>query len=173
MIRTVVTIARSMMIDADAPERFWAEAINTAVYIHRRTPTTSLDQNATPYEKLYGKKADLTHMKKFGCLAFKHIPKVHRSGKFGTRSQGCVFLGYVHDSATIYRLWDFDNGPRGKQIEASNVIFVEKKNAWTERNAGEKVHDITKLLAAFDNIIAKIDKKTCLDENTKLGAELY
>jgi len=43
--------ARDMMLDSQAPMHFWAEAINTACYLHRRTPNQSLD-GKTPYEVL-------------------------------------------------------------------------------------------------------------------------
>jgi len=41
--------ARAMVLGSQAPMRFWAEAINTARYLHRRTPNKSLN-GKTPYE---------------------------------------------------------------------------------------------------------------------------
>ena len=45
----VVETARSMIFHAKLPLKFWAEAINSAVYLHNRSPTVSLENN-TPYE---------------------------------------------------------------------------------------------------------------------------
>ena len=53
MIRVLTQKARAMMLDSQAPMQFWAEAINTACYLHRRTPIQSLD-GKTPYEVLKG-----------------------------------------------------------------------------------------------------------------------
>ena len=47
MNRTIMEIARTMLLEARLPESFWAEAVNTAVYLHYRSPTRSLD-NMTP-----------------------------------------------------------------------------------------------------------------------------
>lgn len=54
MIQTLNAKARCMMLDAYLPMKFWAEAVRTACYIHCRTPTSSLPDNKSPYEMLYG-----------------------------------------------------------------------------------------------------------------------
>jgi len=122
MIRTIITKARTMMLDSQLPGEMWAEAIATSVYIHARSPTRTLT-GRTPYEVLYERIAPIHHLRRFGCQAHKLIPKVQRtSGKFSSRSRECIMLGYVHDSTTIWRLWD----PIEKRIiQASNVVFEE------------------------------------------------
>jgi len=75
----------------------------------------------TPYEKLFGRKPEVCHLRRFGCKAFKTLPATHRS-KFGTRADALFMLGYGHDSTTIWRFWD----PRRRQVnQASNVTFSE------------------------------------------------
>jgi len=64
MIRTITEKARAMIIDSQAPVQFWGEAVNTAVYLHQRSPNEGLkrknDRNGyqtpyeTPYEMLHG-----------------------------------------------------------------------------------------------------------------------
>ena len=39
--RTLLEKARSMIYHAEVPSKFWAEAINTAVYLHNRSPTAA------------------------------------------------------------------------------------------------------------------------------------
>jgi len=98
MIRTIVTKARTMLIDSKLEDEFWAEAVSTAVYLLVRTPSQSIG-GTTPYEKLKGKKPELGHLRRFGCAAFKFIPKELRKGKFSEGSKECIFLGYVHDTS--------------------------------------------------------------------------
>ena len=81
MIRTIVTKARAMLIDSKLEDDFWAEAACTAVYLHARTPSQSI-AGGTPYEKLKGKKPELGQLRRFGCAAYKFIPKKLRKGKF-------------------------------------------------------------------------------------------
>jgi len=56
---------------------FWAEAINTTVYLKNRSPTKYLEHK-TPFEALYGFKPKVSHLRIFGCKAFAHIPKEDR-----------------------------------------------------------------------------------------------
>jgi len=51
MIGVLTQKTRAMMLDSQAPMHFWAEAINTGCYLHRRTPNQSLN-GKTPYEVL-------------------------------------------------------------------------------------------------------------------------
>ena len=41
---TVVECARSMLSHSNMPNVFWAEAVNTAVYLRNRSPTTALKE---------------------------------------------------------------------------------------------------------------------------------
>lgn len=47
--RTVVERARCLLLDANLPKCFWAEACSTAVHLINRSPAKSL-QGKTPYE---------------------------------------------------------------------------------------------------------------------------
>jgi len=105
MIRTIVTKAQAILIDSKLDDDFWAEAVSTEVYLHAHIPSQSISR-ATPYEKLTGKKSELGHLTRFGCAAYKFIPKVARKGKFSEQSKECIFLGYLHDTGNIWRLWD-------------------------------------------------------------------
>ena len=49
--RTLVEMVRSMLLDSKSPQRFWGEALSTAVYLRNRSPTKVLSDR-TPYLKL-------------------------------------------------------------------------------------------------------------------------
>jgi len=123
MIQTLVTKARTMLIDAKLPTAMWAEAISTAAYLHERSPSRPL-QHRTPYEMLnQGKKPAFHHLRRFGCQAYKLVPPPQRKHrKFGERSRLCTMIGYVHDATTMWRLWDTEEK---RMITASNVVFDE------------------------------------------------
>ena len=73
MNRTLLESARSMMFHAGMPKEFWAEAIHTATYVHNHSPTGLL-KDVTPFERLFGQKPDVSNLRVFGRIAFKHIP---------------------------------------------------------------------------------------------------
>lgn len=105
MIHTISTKARSLLLDSCLEDIFWAEAVNTATYLHPRSPSTSL-HGRTLYEVLTGRKPELQHLRRFGSTAHKLIPPEQRNGKFSLHSRQCLMLGYVHDITKIWRLWN-------------------------------------------------------------------
>ena len=139
MIRTLNTKARSMMWEANVPTKFWPEAIRTACYLHRRSPTTSLSGNRSPFEALFGTVPPIEHLRRFGCRAFKRIPPAQRNEKkFGSRSNPSMMLGYVHNTTKIWRIWDFNSGKSGRAVECSSVVFDEHEDAFVS-SSGERV----------------------------------
>ena len=138
------------MWDANVPIKFWPEAIRTACYLHRRSPTSSLSRNRSPYEALYGRPPQIGHLRQFGCRAYKHIPPAQRSEKkFGNQSSVFMMLGYVHNTTKAWRLWDFNSGKTRRAVECSSVVFQEEENAHTTKQKIEAIEfpdDANKLL---------------------------
>jgi hypothetical protein len=109
MIRTITEKSRAMMIDSQASIQLWGEAVNTAVYLHQRSPNEGLKRKndrdgyqapyETPYEMLHGfvkhthdangnkisYQAHLHNLRRFGCYASRLIPEVQCRDKFGPR----------------------------------------------------------------------------------------
>jgi len=150
MIPTITEKAWAKMIDSQAPIQFWGEAVNTAVYLHQRSPNEGLKRNdcdgsKAPYKTPYGMlhrcvkpihDADgneisyltsLHNLHRFGCYASRLIPEVQsRQGKLGPRSKPCMMVGYTHDSKTLWRICDRQ---LHKVKAQSEVIFNEERNA--------------------------------------------
>uniref|UniRef100_A0A0A1WFC7 Retrovirus-related Pol polyprotein from transposon TNT 1-94 n=1 Tax=Zeugodacus cucurbitae TaxID=28588 RepID=A0A0A1WFC7_ZEUCU len=100
--RTLVEMARCMLVHAGLSESYWAEAINCAVYIRNRSPSKALD-GVTPYEIWVERKPVVKHFKVFGCLAIALNKSQH--SKFQQKGNEYVMVGY--DSASkAYRLFD-------------------------------------------------------------------
>jgi len=55
MNRTIVEKARYLLFDAELEKRFWAEAVNTAVYLRNRSIASGLNDK-TPFEIWTGRK---------------------------------------------------------------------------------------------------------------------
>ena len=121
MNRTLLESARSMMFHAGMPKEFWAEAIHTATYVHNRSPTSSL-KDVTPFERLFGQKPDVSNLRVFGCIAFKHIPDAERS-KLDRKSSKCVFVGYP-EGTKGYKLYDLE---KKSFVRSRNIIFQERR----------------------------------------------
>ena len=89
-----------MILDSQLPSILWAEAINTANYRHAQSPTVA-NKGMTPYQKLYGRKPEISHLRHFGCTAYRLLPAYQRRGKFTARVEVVYMLGYVPNSTTL------------------------------------------------------------------------
>nr|GEV84970.1 hypothetical protein [Tanacetum cinerariifolium] len=116
--RTLVEVARTMLIFSRALLFLWAEAIATACFtqnrsiIHRRF-------NKTPYELINGRKLDISFLHVFRALCYpkndrKDIEKLGAKGDIG-------FIGYSANSCA-FRVY---NRRTKKIMETMNVSFDE------------------------------------------------
>ena len=120
MNRTLMESARAMITHAGLPNRYWAEAVATAAYIRNRAPTAAIKSGATPYERWYGRKPKVSHLKVFGCTAYAHVLDAERR-KLDKKAVKLYFVGYRQNSKG-YRLFDED----GKKIVVKrDVTFYE------------------------------------------------
>jgi len=110
---------RSMIHAQGLDLEFWAEAVNTAVYIKNRCPTKVLDSK-TPQEAWIGTKPDVSHLRVFGCKTFAHIQDEKRN-KLESKSIPCVFLGYCERTKT-YRLMCLETK---RIIKNRDIMFLK------------------------------------------------
>jgi hypothetical protein len=119
--RTLLDMARTMLDEYKTPNRFWAEAINTAcysinwLYLHRILKKTS-------YELLTSKKPNVLYFRVFGSKCFILI-KRGRKSKFAPKAVEGFLLGY--DSNTrAYRVFNKSTG----LVEVSCDIVFDETN---------------------------------------------
>lgn len=115
--RSVVEKARCLMFDAKLGKEFWAEATNTAVYLHNRTVASALN-GKTPYEKWTGTKPEVGHLRIFGSKVMVHLPKEKRQ-KWDKKSVEHILVGYP-DNIKGYRLYN----PVSKTITTSRDVII-------------------------------------------------
>ncbi|KAI5314278.1 hypothetical protein L3X38_043454 [Prunus dulcis] len=119
--RTIVEMAKCLLLEKKIPLDFWAEAVNTSVYILNRCPTKALSKK-TPFEAYGGRKTGIKHLKVFGSLCYAHVPKQQRQ-KLDLASKRCIFLGYG-SCEKGYRLYNIETK---KVIISRDVIFSENE----------------------------------------------
>ncbi|CAL8998022.1 unnamed protein product [Prunus brigantina] len=133
--RTIVEMAKCMMIEKKIPLEFWAEAVNTAVYVQNRCPTKALDKK-TPFEAYSGRKPGVKHLRVFGSLCYAHVPS-HQRQKLDLASTRCIFLGYG-SCEKGYRLYNIASE---KMIISRDVIFNESVvSSQTQEEISEEEH---------------------------------
>jgi hypothetical protein len=121
--RTLVTMARSMLLDANLPQQMWGEAILAANHTKNHLPTHGNSPTDTsPHERWFGKKPNLAKFRVWGCLCYTHIPKETRH-KLDAVGEPRIFVGY-ESALHQYRLF---NPETGKIERSINVDFFENE----------------------------------------------
>jgi len=92
MNKTIMECARCMRLHEGFPLQFWADVVDTIVYLINRGPSSSLD-GGIPEEAWKGKKVNYSFLKTFGCEAFFHINKENRTN-LKVKSKKCPFIGH-------------------------------------------------------------------------------
>lgn len=156
MNRTLVERARCMLFDAGLDKRFWAEAVNTAVYLRNRSPASGL-QNMTPFELWTNKKPDLSHIRIFGSQIMVHIPKEKRH-KWDTKSRAHILVGYA-ENVKGYRIYD----PDKRCVSVSRDVIIQE-------NLKNKVDDRVSVsvgeISDTQKVKKEIDESVDIDINT-------
>jgi hypothetical protein len=125
--RTLLDMARTMLDEYKTPDRFWAEAINTAcysinrLYLHRILKKTS-------YELHTSKSPNVSYFRVFGSKCFILV-KRGRKSKFAPKAVEGFLLGY--DSNTrAYRVFNKSIG----LVEIScDIVFDETNGSQVEQ----------------------------------------
>jgi hypothetical protein len=106
-------------LGVQADESLWVDAMLTAAYLHNVMPVSG--QEKTPFEMFTGSVPDLSHLRKWGCLAYVKHAK-HQVSSLGAQSEAGMFVGYCpHTKGYKVRL-------PGRTVVSPSVHFVENKS---------------------------------------------
>ena len=130
--RTIVEMTKAMMFHCDCYVELWSEAMNTSVYLLRRS-ITAADPARTPHELRYGKKPNITNLHTFGCDVWVLKQKQTREGKFDENAYKGIFVGYELNNGAIYRIFNPNTGEidKSRDVKFFDDSFKEMKKLHT------------------------------------------
>lgn len=117
--RTIVEMARAMLIKSKVPKGLWAEAVNMAVFLRNRCPSKA-NGKMTPYELWSGRKPNVNFFRIFGSYA-TFLKKGPGISKLDPKGGEGIIVGYSTE-AKAYRLWIPNTT---KIIKSRDVRFIE------------------------------------------------
>ncbi|KAL4387188.1 hypothetical protein GQ457_09G029600 [Hibiscus cannabinus] len=120
---TVLNMARCLLFEKKIPKGFWAEAVNTSVYLLNRLPTKALE-GKTPFEAWFDATPSIGHLRVFGCVCYMRVPEVKRD-KLDERATVGVFMGYSSNSKG-YRVYDL----KTKKILVGRNLKFDEDSIW-------------------------------------------
>lgn len=120
--RTLMDKVRCMLAESKLCNRYWGEAVMTAIYLKNRSPTVALE-GRMPEQVWSSSPVDLTHLRVFGCIAYHLVPSQKRR-KLDAKARMAIFVGYS-ETCKGYRLSE----PLSPQnvIISRSVAFLENK----------------------------------------------
>ena len=74
--RHIVETGLTLLSQAHLSPSYWSYAFQTAVYLINRMPSSVL-QNQSPFECLFGRLPDYTKMRIFGCQCYPWLKTLH------------------------------------------------------------------------------------------------
>ena len=120
--RTLLELARAMLIAKKLPLYLWDEAVCYANYLRNRAPTRALE-GMTPYEGWNNKTPHVSHLREFGCDVWV-LDETKGLSKLKPRSKKMVFVGFNEGSKSV-QYYD----PQNRNIKSSrNVAFNKMKS---------------------------------------------
>ena len=117
--RTLLELARAMMIERNVPMFLWEYAIKHAAYLRERAPAKALP-GTTPYEAWHGHKADVSGLREFGSPVYVLLQGQKAPLKLLPRSKQQIFVGYDDGSKSI----KYYNPETRKVLTSRNFRFL-------------------------------------------------
>jgi gag-polypeptide of LTR copia-type/Integrase core domain/GAG-pre-integrase domain len=128
--RHLLEVTRALLFSANLPKDYWSYAVLTGCYLINRLPSRVLDFQS-PFEILYNRKADISHLRVFGCICFIHSQS---AGKLDHHAEKCIFVGYS-STQKGYKCYS----PKSRRLFVSrDVQFDEEQMYYTEERQWEK-----------------------------------
>jgi Reverse transcriptase (RNA-dependent DNA polymerase)/Integrase core domain/gag-polypeptide of LTR copia-type/GAG-pre-integrase domain len=131
--RHLLEVTRALLFSANLPKIYWSYAVLTGCYLINRLPSRVLDFQS-PFEILYGRKPNISHLRVFGCTCFVHS---QNAGKLDSHARKCIFVGYS-STQKGYKCYD----PNLNRLFVSrDVRFDETQMFYVAENQREKYDD--------------------------------
>jgi len=148
--RSLEDLARTLLNAIDLPKYFWADAVSTTCYVLNKILIRTILKKI-PYELFKGRKPNISYLKVFGCKCFILNNGKDNLGKFDSKADEGIFLGYsLHSHA--YRVYK----RRTMVVEESMHVAFDKTN--------HKVQESIKITADDDE---PVNQKIVTDQLVK------
>lgn len=133
-IQTVTNMARTMLNSSKLGIGLWAAAVECAVYIKNRLPTSRSE--VTPFERITGRQPTIDHLVEFGCPVHAIV-----NGDYLRKFDGRTDEGFIVGFTTRRNTYKVYIPRKEKIIETCDLIFMRHKEgkADAEQEEGQEL----------------------------------
>ncbi|KAI0995437.1 hypothetical protein K3495_g12742 [Podosphaera aphanis] len=164
MNRTLLELARAMIIEKQLPEFLWGEAVLHASWIRNRSPTKVLD-GKTPMEALSGNRPDLSSAQEFGedVYIFEELSRA----KIQPKARKCRFTGFEEGPKAIRY---YDATTRRIKVSRNYNFMLIKGNEPTKGSQSTPISSSPSDINSSENLPV-ISSSTNIMEPSQLEGE--
>ena len=117
--RVYAQMMRCALYSSGLGPEYWSYALRMSVYVKNRLPHKSI--SCTPFQKLTGKKPDVSKLRIFGSRVCARIPGASKFPKLDQKNTNGIFLGYTATDKNIY----FEDDTTQKVLISTHALFDE------------------------------------------------
>ncbi|GKA77352.1 retrovirus-related pol polyprotein from transposon TNT 1-94 [Tanacetum coccineum] len=155
--RTLVEVARTMLIFLKALLFLWVKAINTACYTQNHS-LIRLRYNKTPYELMHDKKLDLSFLYVFGSLCYPTNDN-EDLGKLDAKAD----IGNFVSCSPAKKAFRIYNRRTRKTIEIIHVTFDELTAMTSKQfSSGPRLHSMTPTTSSSGLVSNPVSQHPCI-----------
>ena len=124
-IGKIMPIVRTMIADASMDPNYWGEAMMSATHVLNRMPTSSNDNNTSPFQVRFRRRPSLTHLQPWGITAY--VRRDTAQTKVVNRADVGILVGYGHevDNKKGWRIYV----PRKRKVITSKHVSFDRSLA--------------------------------------------
>ena len=160
--RVLKDTARCLHKISKSDPRDFPDSFKTSSYLTKRTASSANPAHRSPYDMLYGRPADLGHLRILGSRAYVHIGNPKRAG---TRCEEGKLIGYTRDDKYIIRLDD------NRVVETRNCSFLEPLFNGNEAGILVPHEDLPESDSALSDSSADTDEQPSSDHDTETDSD--
>ncbi|MBW0466728.1 hypothetical protein O181_006443 [Austropuccinia psidii MF-1] len=125
--------ARCLLKDSGLPLSYWAEAVNTAVYLENLTPNSSINFEKA-FRKWHFQEPSLKYLHPLGCRGIYYNSYIN--GKFSDRGVKVVCLGYGEGHRS-FKILDMEKGNvvLSHHVKFDNDVFTYKDLTFSKQES--------------------------------------
>jgi hypothetical protein len=131
-IGSIQALANAMHSQSGLAKKFWPFFVKAAVRARNRSPTSSLQEDVTPFERRFGHKPSIRRERVMGSLCYMHDPL---AGSFDDKGIEGIFLGHSDNRATYIVFVPSQN----KLYHSIHVSFDETHTASTHPDRANRL----------------------------------
>ncbi|KAF7132171.1 hypothetical protein RHSIM_Rhsim09G0079800 [Rhododendron simsii] len=154
-----------MLCENSLPKYFWAEAVNTSCYVLNRVLIRPILKK-TPYELWNSRKPNISYFHAFGCKCFVLNNEKDDLGKFDSKSDEGIFIGYL-TSSKAYRVYN----KRTNLVEKSIYVSFDESNPCSPKIINDNDDDVIATKEINDLTINEKEVEATQEESSQTKVE--